>query len=440
MARLAALLCLLCACALPQAQLAHPDPDPAPQPALPEAAVPPRVPALGTSREPSPAELALIRELMQETEQLRGLAFRAPVRVRIQDRSAMRAYVDSALDQNELAKARRRYVALGLLDPSLDVRELISSLMEEELVGYYDPREKVLAIREDVAGALSRAKGGGTRGDLEWRATVVHELVHALQDQHLGLSETMEERRTTDEENVFGAVVEGDATLAMLGYAAQRRGSSLEALVADPLGLRRSLYSSPLQAGGRLASAPAIVRDPLLFRYREGAIFAARVYARSGWEGVNRIHRRRPPSTLALVDGAHEAAPAASSGELPDALSRAVAPTCSIADRDVLGSLEIASALSVLGLRRDEVARSWRGDAYAVLACGDADASFWLLRFSVPGLARRVRSALLRADAGGSSLRAITQEGTALMVARGIDPGLLPALGPVFRAWVSARQ
>ena len=56
--------------------------------------------------------------------------------------------------------------------------------------------------------------GALVAGEAEEVARVVHELVHALQDQHLGLSQAMEQERTTDAENAFGALVEGDATLA----------------------------------------------------------------------------------------------------------------------------------------------------------------------------------------------------------------------------------
>jgi hypothetical protein len=210
----------------------------------------------------------------------------------------------------------------------------------------------------------------------------------------------------------------------------------METLVADPVGLRHSLYDNPLQSGGRLATAPAIVREPLLFRYREGAMFAARTFARAGWEGVNAAHRRQPPSTLAL-SAAHANFPASLPASFP-ALGSVVAPKCEEADRDVLGSLEIGAALSALGLASADVAQAWRGDSYAVLACAGSDASLWWLRFSTPGVARRVRSALLRPDASGAKLRVITQQGGALMVARGLTPQLLPALAPVFQAWANA--
>src|SRR5688572_30798797 len=111
-------------------------------------------PIRGLSRPPNPQEMSLIRALMRDTERIRGLGFRAPIDIRIQDRTAMRAYVASALDEDSLTRARRRYVALGLLDPAVDVRDLLESVMEEELVGYYDPKQKLLAVRDDVARSL----------------------------------------------------------------------------------------------------------------------------------------------------------------------------------------------------------------------------------------------------------------------------------------------
>jgi hypothetical protein len=402
-------------------------------------APPATTPSVGLSRVPTAIEARLIRELMSVTERLRQLRFRAPVAVRIQDRSAMRAYVESALDETELARARRRYLALGLLDPKLDVRELISALMEEELVGYYDPQQKLLAIRDDVASSLSRA--GDAERDLEWRATVVHELVHALQDQHLGLSEAMERERTTDEENAFGAVVEGDATLAMLGYLAERQGASLDSLVADSAGLARSLRDNPLSPTGRLAAAPAIVREPLLFRYRDGAIFAAYVHARKGWAGIDGAHRAQPDGTHTISEPARYLAQSAAWRVALPALPLLSEHGCVDVDRDVLGSLEIGAALASPALSASELSRSWRGDAYAVLRCGERDASIWVLRFSSLQAARKARATFMRLE-DSNQTRLIAQSGSALLVTRHVPAPLASALEPLFRAWsgVQARS
>jgi hypothetical protein len=436
-ARASSAALLLACAALLLACHAH---DPAPagrraQPVVrgPQAAAP--APQIGSSREPSAQEAGLIRELMRETEALRGLRFRAPVEVRIQDRTAMRGYVKEALHDQDLARARRRYLALGLLDPALDVRELIESLMEEELIGYYDPERKLLAVRDDVARSLARADHA--HQDLEWRATVVHELVHALQDQHLGLSQAMERERTTDAENAFGALVEGDATLAMLGYAAERQGGSLQALVADTTSLAASLRSAPVHAGGRLGQAPAIVREPLLFRYREGAVFAARLFVHDGWAGVDGAHRRQPASTLAVsqpqlyLKGDEPAAL-----QLPD-LAFLEQQRCPVVDQDVLGSLELGAALAPDDHKARELGRSWRGDRYVVLACATGDASVWFLEVSEPQAARKLRAAFARLDREQAITRFVSVQGTRLVVARNLDPKLQPELESRFRAWAA---
>jgi hypothetical protein len=376
----------------------------------------------------------LIRGLMSATERLRKLRFRAPVAVRIQDRSAMRAYVESALDETELSRARRRYLALGLLDPSLDVRELISALMEEELVGYYDPEQKLLAIRDDVASSLSGS--GEDEQGLSWRATVVHELVHALQDQHLQLSEAMQRQRTTDEENAFGAVVEGDATLAMLGYLAERQGTSLEGLVADGEGLARSLRNNPLSPTGRLAAAPAIVREPLLFRYREGALFAAYLYARQGWSAIDQAHRAQPDGTYVVSDPARYLARLPTWRVALPELSNLADHGCAVVDRDVLGSLEIGAALASPALSAAELARSWRGDAYAVVRCAEQDASIWFLHFASLPAARKARAAFTRLSTADKE-RPTLQAGAFLLVTHKLPETLQAELEPLFRAWAS---
>lgn len=395
----------------------------------PSSLTPPR----GVSRVPTPSEDALIGSLARETERLRQLPFRAPVAVRIQDRTAMRAYVEGALDEQELMRARRRYVALGLLDEALDVRALIAELMEEELIGYYDPEQKLLAVREDIAHALADATNA--QAELEWRATMVHELVHALQDQHLNLSGAMHETRTTDQENVFGAIVEGDATLAMLGYVAVRQGGSLAALTADTRVLTQRLRQTPLATGSLLAAAPAIVREPLLFRYREGAVFAAALYARGGWEAVNEAHRHLPSSTLEVSDPSRKLRVKPAVAGRPD-LTEAVAKECQPVDTDVLGSLEIGAALGSTELTSSEVQRGWRDDFYTVFDCAGRDASLWFLRFGKVSLARRVHAALVRLDPQG--LRRIAQHADLLMVARGFSEPLASLLTAEFRSFMRA--
>jgi hypothetical protein len=376
----------------------------------------------GLSRAPTDAELRTIRALMRDTERLRGLSFVAPVDVRIQDRTAMRAYVAGELDEAELARARTRYVALGLLEPELEIRALLESLMEEELIGYYDPRAKHLAVRDDVA---RRFGSNGPQGeDLEWRATVVHELVHALQDQHLGLDAALLRDRTTDADNAFGALVEGDATLTMLAYVADLSGVSVATLAQDRRALRSMLAGAPDTLTGALRDAPVIVREPLLFRYREGAVFVADLVRLGGFAAVDAAHRSPPESTRQIMEPLARATfepitPLA----LPPMPSLGAAGFTRL-DEDTLGRFELGVYLGVGSLEGRDAARAWRADRYVVVEREAQLGSAWVIALRDTRAARRVVSLAKRAQKDVCARRGIPFRAEALgsraVILRGI--------------------
>lgn len=388
-------------------------------------------------RLPTAAERKLLDQLIAETERIRELHFKSPVEVRIQDRSAMRAYVSQAIDQEDLARIRRRYVALGLLDPAIDVRDLLESLMEEELVGYYDPRERVLAVRDDVARSLGERPRAS---DLEWRATVVHELVHALQDQHLGLGDAMAQVRTTDADNAFGALVEGDATLAMLGYAASTQGVSIQDWVRDRGQVEASLGASPDHVSGALRAAPAIVREPLLFRYRAGTLFLAELLRTGGWQSINRAHSQPPKDTLAvMVPAQYQSAQVPYEAHLPP-LDWLAGRGYKVVDEDVLGSLEVGVALNGGPGQTFQLTRAWRGDRFAVLEHAGGDAAVWRVRFAHLDASGDAERLLQRLPNFGATPRKILRVGRSLLVVRGLGNAETAALFERFRAWVRTQN
>ena len=386
-----------------------------PAPALP--AAPEKRGSVGVSRRASPAELSLVQTLMRETEALRGLRFRAPVEVTIDDARALRAYVDRALRDTQLQRAMRRYVALGALEPSVDIRALLLAVMDEELIGYYDPTEKRLAVRADIARALGAATASHERS-LTWRATVVHELVHALQDQHFALGETIERERSTDEDNAFGALIEGDATFVMLAYTAQQAGETIATLAEHPEQILSAMTRSPDQLTGALRRAPALLREPLLFRYREGAYFCAQLYRAGGWARVDAAHRAPPRSTLSLTRVERYLQDQPEPTVALPSLDRLLAAGFAKLDEDVLGGLELSIMLGSVGAEADAILGAWRGDRYAVLQRAGQLASIWWLRLATPRSAKSVALAFTRL---GDSTRRVVRRGNLLLVARGLD-------------------
>lgn len=418
-AALLALLALLLGCRASAPSPTHAPSSPRPtettEPSAPTPAPAPVEARPGRRRPASAREQQLVTALARETEQLRGLRFLRPVTLVIEDRVAMRSYVDRALDDPRFERARRRYLALGVLPRALDVRGALLAIMEEELLGYYDPKEQRLALRDDVARRLV-IEGADPSGS--FRATLVHELVHALQDQHFDLQRAMDADRTTDADDAYGALVEGDAMLTMLAWLGARAGESLATLSADPERVRSMVARSNAELTPTLRKAPALLRDPLLFRYREGAGYCAALVRAGGFARVDASHRA-PPETTREVELAHLQADASHTlralSDLTDEQTRSV-------DDDVLGALEIAIVLAPSGLSRAFVVRQWRGDRYVVLATAeDEPGSLWLSRWASEDAAARVAAAFtnLRDPA-----RRVARLGTHVLVAHGLTaPG-----------------
>src|SRR5690606_14304803 len=91
-----------------------------------------------------------------DAERVRGLPFLHAVDVEIHDSARIATYVRSELDRERLIEQREMYIALGLLEEATDLEALISSVLVEQVVGYYDPAEDRLIIRDDVMRGLHR--------------------------------------------------------------------------------------------------------------------------------------------------------------------------------------------------------------------------------------------------------------------------------------------
>src|SRR5690606_2697878 len=90
------------------------------------------------------------------------------------------------------------YKRFGLVPDTMDVQKLLLDLLTEQIVGFYDPRTKVLYV---VEGA-----------DAANRSTIIgHELIHALQDQYVNLDSLQNSSRDNDEASAMQAVLEGAA-------------------------------------------------------------------------------------------------------------------------------------------------------------------------------------------------------------------------------------
>lgn len=143
----------------------------------------------------------LVDELQAYVAEARGLEFLRDVEIELADDAAFQARLleDFEDDADEIAKVEVFYKALGLLEPDADLLEELRGIYSAGVLGFYDPETDELVVR-------------GTALTPYVRQTIVHELVHALDDQHFELDRDDEYDERKDEiGSGFSAVVEGNA-------------------------------------------------------------------------------------------------------------------------------------------------------------------------------------------------------------------------------------
>jgi hypothetical protein len=129
----------------------------------------------GRAEEPAPApKAAPVGEIAKRVEAIRGLRFDTlPKPVEVTPAQARR----EGLEDLDRSYPRERRLAdeeilklLGLIDPSVDLREVSGSVFSEGVAGYYDPRTK----------RLRTVRGADADGRVMTEMILAHELTHTL--------------------------------------------------------------------------------------------------------------------------------------------------------------------------------------------------------------------------------------------------------------------
>jgi hypothetical protein len=238
--------------------------------------------------EPYPSHWdARVAGLAAYVEQERGLDFKHPVPVDFLDEDEFVATVTT--DEADLTDADRGDIeddeavarALGLAGTATDFVAAENTLSGEGILAYYDSEAKRITVR-------------GTGMTVSLRITLVHELVHVLQDQHFDLS-----RRgsyaTTAQNSAFDAVVEGDAvSIENLYYWSlpDTERAAYDAALAGQI--------SDMEAG--TADVPGWMAASAQAPYVLGEPFVTALVAARGAKAVDEALRRPPATEEQLMD------------------------------------------------------------------------------------------------------------------------------------------
>ncbi len=310
---------------------------------------------------PAPEAQLLADSLLPRLERLSGLHATGPVRVRMQERDAVRAYVEARLAHElppaKLAAIRDTYALLGLMPDTLDLHALMVELYTEQVVGYYDPTTRTMFV---LAGA----------DEATLRPVLAHELVHALQDQHVRVDSLIGPGRGNDRQSAAHAALEGHATIVMFALLAEDAAG----LQLDPAQLPNPAES--LRGGANasnpqypvFARAPSVIRETLMFPYAGGSDFVFQLWSADR----GRPHRAPigdllPQSTEQVL---HPVTRFLAQRDSPTDVrfDTAEVEGWRVRHEETMGELETAILLErYLGAPGRAFAQGWDGDRYRLL-------------------------------------------------------------------------
>jgi hypothetical protein len=388
----------------------------------------------GIARPATAKERAAVGELVRAAESVRQLRLQNQVTIEIEDGEAITDSLRSQIEDDEIERAKLIYGALGLIDADADLRDMFAGVLGEQVIGYYDPDSGRLVIRDDVMAGLAGAFG--PEQAQEARLVLVHELVHALQDQRLGLGESYHEERTADADNAFRAVVEGDATLAMLAHALRQQGIPLSAATAGIQQMGDYVDLDALVRGEKLDDAPAILRITLVAPYLRGLQFVAALQGRGGWPAVNNAHRRPPEtSEQVLHPEKYFAREPGERVQVSDTRGLLAAGFNRI-EEDTLGELELGVYLGQdepSGID-EQAAAGWAGDQLVVYQRGDESGVVWWTTWDSEADAQEAFAAARDVSPKDSGART-ERKGRSVLIIRGIPHRLHRAVRSDFTAF-----
>jgi hypothetical protein len=322
--------------------------------------------ALVTSSDSRLANIAV--RMLPDLASRSGMELRDPVRVERRSRAELERYLEFKIEK-EFPEGRAELVSeayglLGLVPSDMDLKSTLKTLYLEQIAGFYDPDSTTLFVLDD-------------QPDEAIEALLVHELVHAIQDQNTDLNAITALGLDNDRRVAAQAAIEGHATLVMFeSLMMQGRGASDFTDVPDFSARLGSALAAARMESPALAGVPLVLQESVLFPYEGGVAFV---------EALWREREGRPPPFGSDLPGSteqilHPEDFARGRQDVPRRVGVSVGEGWTRLYEDTLGELELGILLETVGASRTH-AFGWGGDRWVLL--DDADGNRSLAWFGV---------------------------------------------------------
>src|SRR5580700_3354353 len=247
---------------------------------------------------PAPAQelFTNIGHIKEGLSAITGLKFKHDVPYALIGKDQLHRYLEKRLHETmkpEDARAEELTLQmLGLVPSDFDLRKNTLDLLTEQAAAFYDYNAKKLFVLEGSGG------GAGAADSAEERVALVHELAHALADQHFHLAKYIREgMRSDDSATARQAVMEGQATWLMAAYISLEGGGKPEVPEGILRLMKQSIVGSAAQQYPIFSQAPLYIRESLVFPYAAGLEFQDAVFRKLGREAFSEVFIRPPGSS-----------------------------------------------------------------------------------------------------------------------------------------------
>ncbi|MBS2038724.1 hypothetical protein JST97_27330 [bacterium] len=313
-----------------------------------------------------------IQELGRQAAQMRNLSY-TPVKAQAVSQKECVAYLMRLLDEEmQPAQTNRRegfLKLLGLMPESASLKKTYAELYGEQVRGLYDPKQKRYLVVTSSGGASDpmAAAMGLNMDDI----LTVHELGHAIQDQHFQLgSLTRQVANNFDQELAASSLFEGDASVLMFAFALKAAGLDQAGVDMNALG---GMDSEQMMMGQTpaVARAPRFFREVLGFPYGQGMKFVSYLKRGKDWAPVDRAFANLPESSEQIIH------PEKYLRDHPKPVQLEATRLGTSLGQDTAGEFTIRCWARENGFG-DEAAAGWGGDRYEIFRTSSGLAGLWV--------------------------------------------------------------
>jgi len=312
---------------------------------------------------------AEVAEAVPMIEKAVGLKFKTPPKVETRSKEQVRDFVikqfTDSLARHDIGGQEAAYKRFGMIPDTLKLQPFLTSLLEEQIVGYYDPHTKVLYVVDGAPKDMASM-------------TINHELVHALQDQYISLDSVQKIRDDNDRLSAAQSVFEGQAVYEQISI--MLGGSNIAINLPGGWDRIREMIRENQASMPIFAAAPKVIQETLIFPYLSGAEFYRNYKER---KSGSIIYKDMPVSTEQII---HPAAFFGTRDNPTRVTLGTLANETKVYEND-LGEFETRLFLYQQLNDQNEAVRGasgWDGDRYAVVNTPQGQGIVWLTVWDSP--------------------------------------------------------